>query len=222
MLETGPENGAAPEGLTLAPAGAAQAAGTVAPADAEDAESDELLACFGAGTLPERRFHHRDHVQVAWLLLDRHPPLAAIELFCRGLRRLAAAFGKAGLYHETITWAYLLLVHERRERLRLAASAPPVDGATVAVGAPAPAAPPPPPEPSSSAAPAPPPPQPCAASAAVRWQEFAARNADLLTWQPSILAAYYREETLASDLARQVFVLPDRMGGAGAIRPVAE
>ena len=61
MLETGPENGAAPEGLTLAPAGAAQAAGTVAPADAEDAESDELLACFGAGTLPERRFHHRDH-----------------------------------------------------------------------------------------------------------------------------------------------------------------
>jgi hypothetical protein len=29
------------------------------------------------------------------------------------LRRFAAAKGKATRYHETITWAYLLLIHER-------------------------------------------------------------------------------------------------------------
>jgi len=42
------------------------------------------------------------------------------------------------------------------------------------------------------------------------WEEFAARNADLLTWRPSILDRYYQPETLASDRARRTFVLPDR------------
>lgn len=42
------------------------------------------------------------------------------------------------------------------------------------------------------------------------WDGFAARNADLLAWSPSILDRYYQPETLASDRARRVFVLPDR------------
>jgi hypothetical protein len=42
------------------------------------------------------------------------------------------------------------------------------------------------------------------------WTEFAARHPDLLTWAPSILSRYYRDETLWSDRARQVFVMPDR------------
>lgn len=42
------------------------------------------------------------------------------------------------------------------------------------------------------------------------WDEFAARNPDLLTWRPSILERYYPAATLASDYARQTFVLPDR------------
>jgi hypothetical protein len=43
------------------------------------------------------------------------------------------------------------------------------------------------------------------------WETFAARNADLMTWKPSILARYYREETLASPKARRTFVMPDRL-----------
>jgi len=43
------------------------------------------------------------------------------------------------------------------------------------------------------------------------WEEFAARNSDLLLWKPSILAKYYHAETLASPLAKEVFVLPDRI-----------
>ena len=42
------------------------------------------------------------------------------------------------------------------------------------------------------------------------WEEFARHNADLLNWKEGILRRYYRDETLASDLARSVFVLPDR------------
>ena len=42
------------------------------------------------------------------------------------------------------------------------------------------------------------------------WDEFARRNADLLVWKNGILSRYYREDTLQSDLARSVFLFPDR------------
>ncbi len=41
------------------------------------------------------------------------------------------------------------------------------------------------------------------------WEEFARNNPDLLTWKNGVLARYYRAETLASDLAKTIFVLPD-------------
>jgi hypothetical protein len=123
-----------------------------------------FLAAFEDGSLPEDRFHHRDHVHAAWLLLHDMPPAAALDRFSSALRRFAAVKGKTGLYHETITWAYLLLINERMER----------------------------------------------GGRSRDWEEFAAENPDLLTWRPSVLDAYYRPETLASNLARRVFVLPDR------------
>jgi hypothetical protein len=46
------------------------------------------------------------------------------------------------------------------------------------------------------------------------WPEFASENADLLMWRPSVLDRYYREETLSSDRARRVFVMPDRLDSA--------
>jgi hypothetical protein len=49
-------------------------------------------------------------------------------------------------------------------------------------------------------------------AADLSWDAFASRNADLLTWKPSILDRYYRSETLESERARRVFVLPDRIG----------
>jgi hypothetical protein len=45
---------------------------------------------------------------------------------------------------------------------------------------------------------------------AATWKEFAAIHADLLDWNNPILLKYYRKETLESDLARRVFVMPDR------------
>jgi hypothetical protein len=42
------------------------------------------------------------------------------------------------------------------------------------------------------------------------WDEFARDNPDLLVWKGGILSHYYRESTLKSDLARNVFVLPDK------------
>ena len=47
--------------------------------------------------------------------------------------------------------------------------------------------------------------------AACSWDEFAERNPDLLTWKDGILGRYYRESTLQSELARAVFVFPDKV-----------
>jgi hypothetical protein len=127
-----------------------------------------LVAAFEDCTLPADQFHHADHVRLAWLLLGEEDLPRARVRFSEGLKRYAASRGKAGLYHETITVAYLLLVHERRLR----------------------------------------------GGRGETFDDFARRNPDLLTWRPSILERYYREETLASERARTSFVLPDRRSAA--------
>lgn len=119
----------------------------------------EFIRSFEDGTLPNSAFHHRDHVRLAWLYLERYPALEALTRFAEGLKRFAAINGHPGLYHETITWAYLFLIHERKAETET-------------------------------------------------WEEFAARNPDLLGWNPSVLDRYYDRETLFSDRARRLFVMP--------------
>lgn len=124
----------------------------------------EFVERFESCTLPGSAFHHRDHVRLAWIYLKREPALAALTRFAEGLQRFARANGSDGLYHETITWAFLFLIRERMEWMDPKAT----------------------------------------------WEEFAAANPDLFAWKPSILDRYYRKETLGSELARRVFVMPDR------------
>ncbi len=71
---------------------------------------------FERCTLPNENFHHRDHVRLAWIYLRDLPPLDALARFTTSLKRFAAANGHPELYHETITWACLLLIHERMQR----------------------------------------------------------------------------------------------------------
>ena len=42
------------------------------------------------------------------------------------------------------------------------------------------------------------------------WEEFAQNNVDLLTWKNGVLTRFYREGTLRSDLAKEIFLFPDR------------
>ena len=43
------------------------------------------------------------------------------------------------------------------------------------------------------------------------WDRFAAQNADLLSWQDNVLKKYYRPETLKCELAKRIFLFPDRL-----------
>jgi hypothetical protein len=124
----------------------------------------EFIQRFEADAIPADSFHHADHVRLAFAYLSECAPLVALDRFSEALKRFAAARGKPGLYHETITNAYFFLIRERMARFP-----------------------------------------------SLEWDEFARRNSDLLMWKDGILGKYYRQETLQSELARSVFVFPDKV-----------
>lgn len=132
-------------------------------ANAARLDDRQLLEGFESATLPADQFHHEEHVRVAWMFVRRHGMPDAIAAFSDAIKRFADAKGAHGLYHETITWAFLLIIAERLAR-------DPADA----------------------------------------WEAFAAANADLLSWKPSVLDRYYSAELLKSDLARRTFLMPDR------------
>jgi hypothetical protein len=127
-------------------------------------EDEELIERFESCTLSGADFHHRDHVKVAWLYLRSNSVVQTLSRFSEGLQRFATAQGKPNLYHETITWAYVFLIHERMQRQGREQG----------------------------------------------WAEFVDRNADLFDWKDNILKSYYEDQTLSSESARRMFILPDR------------
>lgn len=77
---------------------------------------DALVAAFEDTTLPVDAFHHHEHVRTAWLFVVRYGLPEALERFPAALKRFAIAKGASGLYHETVTWAYLFVIAERVRR----------------------------------------------------------------------------------------------------------
>lgn len=74
---------------------------------------DEFAAAFEGLTLPPAEFRHAGHVRLAWIYLRRMPLPEAMRRYADGLRGFASHLGKPGLYHETITYAFLMLIGER-------------------------------------------------------------------------------------------------------------
>lgn len=77
---------------------------------------DDLIRRFEACTLQPSQFPHREHVRLGWLYLHRLPLTEAVAAFSAGLRAFATSLGKPDRYHETITWAYLLIIQDRIAR----------------------------------------------------------------------------------------------------------
>jgi hypothetical protein len=127
----------------------------------------ELISAFESSSVKPEMFGHRAHVRVAWAYLQELSMAEALAKVSEGLKRLTRAFGKEGLYHETVTVAFVLLINERIERAGRGGS----------------------------------------------WEEFEARNEDLFDRARPILERFYKPETLKSDLARKIFVFPDRIVG---------
>jgi hypothetical protein len=84
--------------------------------DQQVEQEQALLQGFRDATLPADAFHHQQHVHVAWVFVRDYGMPAALGEFTAAIRRFADAKGATGLYHETITWAFLLLIAERQAR----------------------------------------------------------------------------------------------------------
>ena len=82
-----------------------------------DAADRELMARFADLSLPVAGFDHSEHVHLAWALLASLPLLEAMGRFRTQLRAYAAHQGASGIYNETITCFYLLLIRERMDIL---------------------------------------------------------------------------------------------------------
>ena len=133
---------------------------------------DELIAALEDCTLPLPAFDHRAHVQAGFGCLQRHGYAGALIAMAAALRRFTAHHGKQSLYHETVTAAFLALIHQRMAE-DLAAQ-----GREIAL----------------------------AGARALDWERFAASHPDLFA--RDLLARYYSNDTLGSELARHCFVLP--------------
>jgi hypothetical protein len=83
---------------------------------ATEISDDDLLRQFNDVSLPTSLFDHRQHVRVGWLYVSRHGMPEALTAFPAALQHFANAKGAHNLFHVTITWAYLLLIHERQAR----------------------------------------------------------------------------------------------------------
>ena len=77
------------------------------------ADERAALDAFRAGTLSTDAFHHADHVRMAWVYVREYGLESATRQFVDDLERFAVAKGVPGLYHATITHAYLRLLAER-------------------------------------------------------------------------------------------------------------
>jgi hypothetical protein len=88
--------------------------------ESAELSDQEFLAKVEEATIAAGDFDHVAHVRAAFLLLRDSTSFAmGLDRMSRALKRITEQAGVPGKYHETITVAFMALVHERM------ASAPP-------------------------------------------------------------------------------------------------
>ena len=81
-------------------------------------EYSELLRQFEAGEIKAGEFGHREHVQVAFEMLNKYPYLEACTRYANTIDALATRAGVPQKFNVTITFAFLSLIAERIHETR--------------------------------------------------------------------------------------------------------
>lgn len=82
-----------------------------------DPLADPFVQAFETATLDPSRFHHREHLYVAWCYLRALPLEEALVRYVVNLRRMTIALGAPEKFHATVTWAYVVLLAAAMERM---------------------------------------------------------------------------------------------------------
>jgi hypothetical protein len=78
--------------------------------------NDPLIVAFENAAVDPSRFHHREHLYVAWCYLHALSLEDALARYVRHLRQLTAALGAPQKFHATVTWTYIVLLYDAMER----------------------------------------------------------------------------------------------------------
>jgi hypothetical protein len=70
----------------------------------------DLVTDFENCALPAERFHHREHIRVAWIYLRRMDYSAAETRMAEAIRKYAKFHGATSKYHNTLTLVWMRLV----------------------------------------------------------------------------------------------------------------
>lgn len=77
----------------------------------------ELFEQFETGTLKADIFDHSAHVKMAWIYLNKYELPEALCRFSNALKNFAKVNKSDEIYHQTITFAFLMLINERIKKM---------------------------------------------------------------------------------------------------------
>ena len=86
------------------------------PLTATSGRSSISIAEFENGSIDPEQFDHEAHVFIAWSYQQKYDLEDAIAKFSEALRSLTRKLGIESKYHETITWCFLSLIAESRNK----------------------------------------------------------------------------------------------------------
>jgi hypothetical protein len=76
-------------------------------------KDQQFLRAVESAGFPLTQFNHASHIRLAWLYLCQKPLPEAMICFRDTLQHYAAKNGKAEIYNETITFMFILLIHQQ-------------------------------------------------------------------------------------------------------------
>ncbi len=74
---------------------------------------EKLIEAFETAAIEPDEFRHLDHVKVTFAYLERNPLPETLIWLRDSLKRITVKLGAPDKYHETITFAFAAVVHER-------------------------------------------------------------------------------------------------------------
>jgi hypothetical protein len=80
----------------------------------DELSDSDFYEAFEGGRVSKDVFRHAEHVRLGFIYLLRHPDFGEGAMrFRRAFQRFVRAQGVEHVYNETLTWAYLVLIHQR-------------------------------------------------------------------------------------------------------------
>jgi hypothetical protein len=77
------------------------------------AHYSDITRAFEAHAIDNSRFHHAEHVRVAFDLLEKSDFIEAAATYAKGIRAIATKAGAPQKFNLTITYAFMSLIAER-------------------------------------------------------------------------------------------------------------